>query len=402
MSDRLQRNQTPEPNEGSSPREEQNPAALANPGGATHINSGPVPETIAEHSSWANSSRSSAPVLPEPTEKNVPQDPSNALPPRSSIERLGVELFEIIFLSLIRLDVIGPPEYAENQTHVERLTLVCRRWNAVAARLALVTIKTEGQHSIDRVIEHANRLSNTQGGRAPTRVLEISDKGEGTFHRLPELIELFGKTLYKLKLSGKQRRWDWPKVEGRFPPAIEGKAHLPVLHTLEAWNVTPATAQEFLRHIDPTTIREMVLAVAREGSPVEGYLNGLVFPRLEEFQLGKLLFGEESPWEDLKTAAPALKSLQIAASDSTISELVAHMRTTCPGMLKRLEVGVWDMNESMMRDHPAVCDLLELVKEKKLEDFELEVESEPGCRFWVAKKQDPKPNGDPDFTTLDY
>ncbi|KAG8957083.1 hypothetical protein FRC00_004486, partial [Tulasnella sp. 408] len=391
---------------GSNPPEEQSSAVPANPGGANHSAPGQVPEATAKHPSKSrvlnlqavaqhdlplrgadhlattgrtNFSRSSAPEPPEPTEKNVPQDLSATLP-SCPIERLGPELLETIFLCLVELNVTGHREQAQNQMLVKTLVLVCRRWSAVAARLALVTIEIEGQRSVDRVIEHAKKLSNTQGGRAPTRVLEISDQGEGTFHRLPELIELFGKTLYKLKLNGKQTRWDSPKVEGRFPPAIEGKVYLPVLRTLEVWYVTPATAQECLRHIDPTTIREMILGVARVGSPVEGYLNGQVFPRLQELLLGKLLFGEEAPWEDLKTAAPALKSLHIAASDSTISELVAHLRTKWPGMLKCLEVGVWDMSESMMRDDPAVCELIELATEKKLEDFELEVESEFGPR----------------------
>ncbi|KAG8957082.1 hypothetical protein FRC00_004485, partial [Tulasnella sp. 408] len=146
-----------------------------------------------------------------------------------------------------------------------------------------------------------------------------------------------------------------------------------MLQTLNIWEVAPATVQECLRNVDPTKVKDMGLSVPRAGSPEEGYLNGQVFPRLKTLKLGMLLFGGESPYEDLKTAAPALQSLQMAANYVNIADLVAHMRRNWPGKLKCLDVSVCDMFESLTRNDPNVREFAELAKEKKLKHFVLDV-----------------------------
>ncbi|KAG8892988.1 hypothetical protein FRC01_013836, partial [Tulasnella sp. 417] len=103
-------------------------------------------------------------------------------------------------------------------------------------------------------------------------------------------------------------------------------------------------------------------------SPEKGYLNGLVFPRLEHLELG-----EEAPLEDLKTATPALKSLKIATGSAEISNFVAHMGEQWPEMLEHLEVTVWGPNQSVTSNHPAVRGLVGLAREKKLLSFDLVV-----------------------------
>ncbi|KIO30187.1 hypothetical protein M407DRAFT_20655 [Tulasnella calospora MUT 4182] len=353
---------------------------------ASHNAPGPVPQATAKRPNWANISRPYAPLPPELSEQNVPPNPLNTPPSVCCIERLQPELLEAIFLSLIGL---GGGEHAQNKNLVKRLALVCRRWSAIASRLALVAVEINSQRSADRVIEHAHRLSNTQGGWAPTRVLCVSHREAGSFYRLAELIELFGRTLYKLELHGGGKKWNQPYVEGNFPPTIEGQVYFPMLRTLSIWEVSSATVQECLRNIDPTKLEDMGLSVAKAQSPAEGYLSGLVFPRLEKLKLGMLLFGGEAPSEDLKTATPALKSLRIAASDDNISDLVGNMRRNWPGMLKRLDVGVWDLSESLTRNHPVVREFAELALEKKLEHFVLEVRA--GMMSWelVSMRQNP-------------
>ncbi|KIO30186.1 hypothetical protein M407DRAFT_20654 [Tulasnella calospora MUT 4182] len=257
----------------------------------------------------AKISRPSAPRPPELSEQNVPPNPLNTPPSVCCIERLQPELLEAIFLSLIGL---GDGDHAQNRNLVKRLVLVCRRWSAVASRLALVNIKIKSQRSADLVIKHAHRLSKGQGGWAPTRVLYIWHLEAGSFHRLAELIGLFGRTLYKLELHGSRNKWNQPYAEGSFPPTIQGQVYFPMLRTLTMWGVSSATVKECLRNIDPTKLEDMGLGVARALNPADGYLNGQVFPRLEKLKLGRILFDGEASWEDMKTTTPALKSLPAA------------------------------------------------------------------------------------------
>ncbi|KAG8893898.1 hypothetical protein FRC01_013281, partial [Tulasnella sp. 417] len=366
-------------NQDSGPMAEQ---GATNPSNGSHTTSSPVPRATTTDPGWAGISRSSGPGSPEPTEKDVPQNPFNAPASVCCIERLQPELLEAIFLNLVGL---GDYDYAQNKSLVEILVLVCRRWSAVASRLALVTIRIDSRQSADRAIERAHWLSNTQGGWAPTRLLDILHHVEGSFYRFAELVELFGRTLYKLKLHGGRKRWNRRCAEGKFPPAIEGQVYFPMLQTLAVRDVASTTVQACIRNIEPTKLKDMGLRLASEESPVEGYLSGQVFPRLEKLELR---MPGEVPREDLKTATPGLKSLRIIPTNANISDFVAHMRRKWPGMLKHLEVTFWDSDENIASDHPAVRELAELVKEKKLISFELEVGD--GDESWgLSIRQEP-------------
>ncbi|KAG9050446.1 hypothetical protein FS837_005251 [Tulasnella sp. UAMH 9824] len=301
------------------------------------------------------------------------------------IRSLPNELLEKILLELIGL---GSSSHSWNEYIVGELAKVCQRWAAVASRLALVNVRVEAQYSSDKVIERAYKLSKAQGGWTPTQVLQVShDSLEGPLYRFAELVQLFGRTVDTLKVHCRPG-YDDKASEGSFPPAIVGTIFFPMLRTLSLSEISPATAQECLRNVDPTKLRDMNLNLTIEPSPAEGYLNGIVFPQLEHLELRVRLVGGTT-FDDLKTATPALKSLEIEISNTRMSEFVAHMRSKWPGMLKHLDLTVRGRDKSVTSHHPAVREFLGLAKEKGVESFDMYVAE--GSESWeLSMRQEPQ------------